>query len=349
MHRNVRLRLLAKSLAASLALSAGAAQAQDAVAQFYKGKSINMVVGTSAGGGYDLYARLIARFLGKFVPGNPSIVVSNMPGAGSLVATQYIANLGPKDGTAIAAVFFGVVMEPLLGDAAKAKFDPLKINFVGSANKETPICIARSDAAVQKMEDVFSKELVVGASATSGSTRDFPALLRNTLGAKFRIVGGYPGSNEISLAIEKHEVEAACGYGWTSLIAGRPQWLRDKFINILAQEALSPNPVMKQMGIPLAIDFAKTPEQRQVMEMIYAPLEWGRPYIAAPEVPADRMAALQAAFTQTMEDREFLDEAKKQNVDIEPMSVPEIKGLLNRLYKASPDIVEKAKKAILVE
>ncbi len=332
-----------------LAAASSSASAQDAVASFYRGKTVSIVVGTSAGGGYDLYARLIARHLPKFIPGNPSIVVSNMPGAGSLVATQYIVNVAPKDGTAIGAVFFGVVMEPLLGDASKAKFDALKLNWVGSANKESPICIARTDAAVKKMEDVFTKELVVGASATSGSTRDFPALLRNTLGAKFRIVGGYPGSNEISLAIEKGEVEAACGYGWTSLIAGRPQWLKDKFVTVLAQETLTPNPVMKQMGIPLAIDFARTPEQRQVMEMIYAPLEWGRPYIAAPEVPADRMAALQTAFMHAVESPELLEEAKKQNIDIEPANAAEIKQLLQRLYKAPPEIVEKAKKAILVE
>ena len=326
-----------------------AASAQDAVASFYKGKTINMVVGTSAGGGYDLYARFVARYMAKYIPGSPSIVISNMPGAGSLVATQYVANVAPKDGTVIGAVFFGVLMEPLLGDAAKAKFDALKLNWIGSANKEAPICIARTDSPVQKMEDIFTKELVVGASATSGSTRDFPALLRNVLGAKFKIVGGYPGSNEISLAIEKGEVEAACGYGWTSLIAGRPQWLKDKFVNILAQETLTPNPTMKQMGIPLAIDFAKTQEQRQIMELIYAPLEWGRPYIAAPEVPADRIEALQKAFMQAVESPELLEEAKKQNIEIEPAYSPEIKQLLERLYKAPPNIVEKAKKAILVD
>jgi tripartite-type tricarboxylate transporter receptor subunit TctC len=307
-----------------------------------------MIVGSSAGGGYDLYGRLIARNIGKHIPGAPNVVVSNMPGAGSIVAMQYVSNVAAKDGTVMAAVFFGAVLEPLFGDKDKAKFDPRKMNFIGSANREGPICIARADAPAKTFAEALQKEMVVGASASGGSTRDFPALMKNVLGAKFKIVAGYPGSNEISLALEKGEIEGACGYGWSSLVAGRPQWLREHFVNILSQDGLTPVPALKERGVPLAISFAKTPEQRQIMELNYAPLEWGRPYVVAPEVPADRVAALRAAFAATMKDPDLLAEAKKINLDIDPTSGADVQALIAKVFQASPEMVEKAKRAIEV-
>jgi len=339
---------VAFSLTSAFVLSAmsSQAQAQEAVAQFYRGKTINMIVGSSAGGGYDLYARLIARTIGKYIPGNPSLVVSNMPGAGSIVAAQYIYNVGPKDGTAIAAMFFGAVLEPLFGDRSKSKFDSTKLHFIGSANVESSICIVRADTGVKTVADLQSREIIVGASAGGGSTTDFPALMRNVLGAKLKIVAGYPGSNEISLALEKGEIQGACGYGWSSLIAGRPQWLRDHFVNVVSQDGLRLEPKLKEMGVQLTIDLAKTPEERQIMELNYAPLEFGRPYIVAPEVPADRVAALRAAFSATLKDPELLAEAAKINLDIEPLSGEDVQAIVERLYKATPDIVEKAKRAI---
>jgi hypothetical protein len=172
--------------------------------------------------------------------------------------------------------------------------------------------------------------------------------MRNVLGAKLKIVAGYPGSNEISLALEKGEIQGACGYGWSSLIAGRPQWLRDRFVNVVSQDGLRLEPKLKEMGVQLTIDLAKTPEERQIMELNYAPLEFGRPYIVAPEVPADRVAALRAAFSAAVKDPELLAEAAKINLDIEPLSGEDVQAIVDRLYKAKPDIVEKAKRAIKV-
>ncbi len=351
MHFDRRLRLAAGSLASVLALigSLSCANAQDAVAQFYRGKTLNMIVGSSAGGGYDLYARTVARTIGKYIPGNPTVVVSNMPGAGSVVAIQNMYNVLPKDGTVMVAMFFGSVLEPLFGEPGKVKFDATKLNYIGSANKEGSICIARATAAAKTLAETFEKEIIVGASAQGGSTRDFPALMKNVLGSKFKIVAGYPGSNEISLALEKGEIDGACGYGWSSLVAGRPQWVRDKFVNVLSQDGLSHVPGAKEMGVPLAIDFAKTPEQRQIMELHYAPLEFGRPYAVAPEVPRDRVEALRAAFTAAISDKELLAEAHKINLDIEPLSGAEVQELVSRLYKIPAEVVAKAKQAIRLE
>jgi tripartite-type tricarboxylate transporter receptor subunit TctC len=216
--------------------SALPAAAQDAMAQFYHGRTITIVVGSSAGGGYDTYARLLTRFFSKHMPGNPTIVTQNMPGAGSNLMSAYVANVAPKDGTVIGANFAGAILEPLIGQNPSGKYDPSKLNYIGSANSDIFLCLARADAPVKTFADAFTHELILGASADGGSTRDFPVLLNNLLGTKFKIVSGYPGTREIGMAIEKGEVQGQCGTGWSSLISTHPEWVRDHTVNILAQE-----------------------------------------------------------------------------------------------------------------
>ena len=189
-----------------LALAAAPALAQDPVAAFYRGKTVTIVVGSSAGGGYDLYGRLISRYMSKHIPGNPQIIVQNMPGAASNVAAAHIYNVAPKDGTAIGAIFMGAVVEPLFGEQKRTTHDTSKFQYIGNANIDAYLCLVRTDAGVDTLADAYNKELIVGASSEGASTRDFPSMLKNLLGVKFRIVAGYPGTREINLAMEKGEV-----------------------------------------------------------------------------------------------------------------------------------------------
>lgn len=323
---------------------------KDKVADFYKGKTITLYVGSTSGGGYDLYGRLIARHIGNFIPGHPSVIVQNMPGAGSITLTQYLYNVGPKDGTAFGAVFPGAIMEPLLNDAVHVKYQPQKLNYIGSANSEGYVCIVRNDAPLKTFADAFTKQITLGASGGGGSTADFPTMLNNVLGTKFKVVRGYPGSSQISLAIENGEVQGTCGVGWSTVTTGHPNWLRDKIVRVLAEENLEANPNIAKLGAPLTISFAKTDEQRKIMELIYAQPEIGRPFVAGPAVPVDRIAALRKAFAQTVKDKDFLADAAKINLEINnPLTGEALQKLVEKTYATPPDIITKAKQALIAK
>jgi tripartite-type tricarboxylate transporter receptor subunit TctC len=280
----LRGRLLSLASVAIAALAAVPALAQDAVAQFYRGKQITLIVGSSAGGGYDIYARLLARHMAKHIPGNPVIVPTNMPGAASNSAAAQIYNVAPKDGTVIGALQTAAVLEPLFGDPGRTKHDASKFVWLGSADIDYYICIGRADAAVKSFQDLLTRELIIGASQPGTSTRDFPALLNSMAGTKIRIVSGYPGTREITLAIDKNEVQGLCGFSWSSLQAQQPGWLKSGFIRVLVQEHDKGHPALNKMGVPLAVDFAKSPENRRIMELIYSSETFGRPYMMPPGV-----------------------------------------------------------------
>lgn len=333
-------------LAAACTLTVAAAQAQDDVARFYAGKTITIIVGSSAGGGYDLYGRLLSRFMGKHLPGNPAFVVSNMPGAGGNVAAAHIANVAPKDGTAIGAIFMGTVVDPLFSaQGARKTHDPTKFNYIGNANKDYYVCLVRTDAQVKTFEDLLEKELVVGASAGGASTRDFPLLLKNILGAKFRIVAGYPGTRQINAAIEKGEVQGGCGQSWSSMAATYPHWFKDNLVKVLVQEDPEGYPELNAKGFPLARSFAKTEEQRKILDLVYSQTVFGRPYVVAAEVPADRVAALRKAFMATFNDPGLKAEAEKMQVDVIATAGEELQKKIAEVYATPADIVEKARKA----
>jgi len=329
------------------ALYAQPAQAQDAVAAFYKGKQINLIVGSSAGGGYDTYARLLGRHLGKYIPGNPVIVPSNMPGAGSNAAAAHIYAVAPKDGTVIGAVQTAAVLDPLFGDKARMKHDASKFIYLGSATVDYYVCVVRADAPVKSFQEALSREVIIGASQPGTSTRDFPALLNSMAGTKFRIVSGYPGTREITLAIEKGEVQGLCGFSWSSLQAQQPGWLKSGFIRILAQEHDKGHAALNTMGIPLTVDFAKTPASRAIMDLIYSSETFGRPYMLPPGVPPDRVAALRKAFLETLSDKELLAEAQKIGLDVDPISGEELQALAEKIYATPAAIVEQAKQAFV--
>ena len=337
-----------RAIGAALALTTlvGVAQAQDQMAAFYKGRNVSIIIGSSPGGGYDLYGRLISRYISRHIPGNPTIVVSNMPGAASNIAASHVYNVAPKDGTVIGALFMGAVVDPLFGDVKRQTHDMSKFNYIGNANSDAYVCLVRTDAPVKTFADAFDKELIMGASAEGASTRDFPALLRNLLGAKFKIVAGYPGTREINLALEKGEVQGACGETWSSVAATYPTWFKDNLVKPLVQESNVGYPQLDKMGVPLARDFAKTDEQKQLLELIYSQTTFGRPYVVAPGVPDDRVAMLRKAFMNTMHDPDLVAEAQRINLDIDPIAGEELQKIIAKLYATPQAMLDKAKAAI---
>ena len=334
------------AVGALVALAAASpVRAQDAVAQFYKGKQITLYVGSTAGGGYDTYARLLARKFSSYIPGNPTIVVQNMPGAGSNKLAGYMYSVAPKDGTAIGAIFSGAILQPLLGDPVQ--HDPSKFLYVGNANNEVFLCLGRTDAAAKTFKDTFEKEMILGATNEGGSTRDFPAMLDNILGTKLKIVTGYPGSNEIMLALERNEVQGTCGIGWSSVAPQRARLLDSGLTHVIAQLATKGHPELNKMGVPLAIDFAKNDTDRKVMELVYSQLIFGRPYILPPNVPMDRVAALRKAFMESFGDKDIVTEAGKMKLDVDALSGDEVQAAVAKAYAMPASIVERTKQALI--
>jgi tripartite-type tricarboxylate transporter receptor subunit TctC len=339
-------RLLSAIVAAFAAVSTSPAQSQDAVEQFFRGKTINIYVGSSAGGGYDTYGRLVARHLGKQIPGQPTIVVQNMPGAGSNKAAGYIYSVAPKDGTAIGAIFPGAILQPLLGDAA-VQHDPNKFIYLGSANSDVYHCYSRTDAPAKSFSDVLQRELILGASNEGGTTRDLPAMMNNLAGAKFRIVTGYAGSKEIGLAVERNEVHGACGIGWTGFTTLYPHWFEKKLVTVMLQLSVKGHAELNAMGVPLATEFARSKEDRQAMELVLSQGVFGRPFVLPPGVPQERTDALRKAFMAAMTDPGLLSDAKKANLDLEALSGSDLQTLIASLYALPPSVVEQAKQSMI--
>ena len=273
------------------------------VSDFYKGRTINLYIGYSPGGAYDLYARVIARHMGAHIPGNPTIVPQNMEGAGSLRLANYLYRVAPQDGTAMATFGRGIAFDPLLlgqGDAFNAE----KMNWLGSANNEVSVCVAMKSSGITSFQDLFTKELTVGGTGASSDTDQFPRVLNAVLGTHFKVVQGYPGGNDVVLAMERGEVQGRCGWSWSSVLSTHKSWIADKRMIVLVQLSLTKHPDLPD--VPLAMDFAKTDEQRQILKMLFARNVMGRPFVAPPNVPADRVAALRQAFMDTMKDKDLL-------------------------------------------
>lgn len=322
------------------------AQAQDTITQFYHAKTVTMVIGAAPGGGYDAYGRLVARFLGRHIPGQPNVVPQNMPGAGSSAAAYYVAAVAPKDGTAIGALHPEAITEPLLGQAAKIKYDPRKLAYVGSANSDAYVCAIRSDSPVKSFADLTTHEALFGASTEASSTREFPTFLAHVLDAKIKVIAGYAGTREIMLAMDRGEIAGLCGLGWSSLLTERPRWLQDGTVRPILQENTKGYPELDKMGVPLAIDFAKTDEQRQEMELFYSQETFGRPFMMAPGTPPERLAAVRRAFLDTLRDAELLAEAKKIGLDISLISGEDLQNIVEKVYATPRPVVEETRAAI---
>jgi tripartite-type tricarboxylate transporter receptor subunit TctC len=329
---------------AAVCLAASAACAQDEA--FYRGKTVTITVGPAVGGGYDTYARLVGRHLGRHIPGNPTIVVQNIPGAGSNKAASFVALQAPKDGTAIGAIQSGAILQPLISDQP-IPHDPSKFVMLGSANRSVYLCVVRADAPVKTFQEAFDKEVIIGTSGEGATLREMPIMLINVLGVKLRIIGGYAGSREIIVAMERNEVQGMCGMDWSSLATQQRNWISSGFVWLLAQEDLQGHPEMNRMGVPLTISFAKTPEDRQVMEMIYSQNLFGRPYLVPPGTPPERVAALRRALAAMLQDPALLADAERSGLDIGPMGGEELQALVARLYALPPRIIERAKQSLI--
>jgi len=324
--------------AAALALTISSASAQTP-AEFYKGKTIELDIGTSAGGGYDVHSRLLAKYMSKYLPGNPTIVPKNVTGAGGLRLANLLYNTAPRDGTTFGIILRAVPFEPMFGNKA-AQFDASKFAWIGSASSEVSICVAWHTTGVKTLDDLLTTELTVGSLGISSDLSIFAKVINGVLGTKMNIVHGYPGGNEVMLAVERGEVGGRCAWSWSAAKATRKSWLDEKKVNIFAQMALSKHRELPD--VPFILDRAKTADDLAIFKLMFARQEFAWPYVAPPGVPADRVEALRKGFMDTMQDPAFRADAEKATLEIEPMAGADIQRMVQELYATPPAVVAKA-------
>ena len=316
--------------------------AQEDVAAFFKGKTIRLMVGIGVGSGYDINARVLARHMAAHIPGQPTIIVQNQPGAGSLTMTNALYNNGPFDGTIIGASFNGMPTTPLLQPGG-ARFDPVKLNWLGSTNRETQVSYVWHAAPVQKLEDVKTTQTVMGAQAPGSTQFDYPMLANSLFGFKFKVVTGYESTPKIHLAMERGEVHGTIA-NWSTLKAINTNWITEKKIRILAQWALKKNPELGD--VPFFFDLAKTDAERAALRMMLARLEYGRPFFLPPNVPAARVEALRRAFDATMKDPAYLAEADKLKIEVDPLTGEQVAALVEQVSRTPAETVARVRAAM---
>ncbi len=332
---------------ACIALAIGAIAMEPApAAAYYAGKTIDFIIGSDVGGGYDIYARLLARHLPRFIAGTPAIVPKNQPGAGSGRAAAFLYAVAPKDGTAIGAVFPGAIMGPLLDDRAQPPFDPTRFRYLASADNATRLCVTHGRSTTRSFDDALRRKTIMGASAAGGSTRDYVNMHRKSTGVQFEVVAGYKGTAEIFLAMERGEVDGMCGLDWTSLRSQRPDWLRNKSVNILTQVNLEPEAELTSLGVPPIWRYIVGADDKKAVELIIGQQVFGRPYLAPPGVAEEPLAILRAAFVATMADKEFLADAERTRVDVAATSGEKVQQIVDQLYAMPKATVERAKELI---
>ena len=327
--------LLATPLIAAL-VSAGSTPAA-AQADTLAGKSVQMIIGFGPGGGYDLWGRTLGRHIGKHLPGHPNVVPQNMPGAGSYTAASYIFNIAPKDGSVLGIIARDAALGPLTG-ASGARFDPTRLSWIGTPTKETNVCIVFHTAPVKSVQDLYEKQLILGDTGPGTGTRSYPKVLNDVLGMKFKLVGGFPSSAEVFLAMERGEVDGICE-SLDSIKNRRPDWIPTRKIAILFQGGAEPNPELQ--GVPFVLDLARTDEQKKTIEFLYAGQGIGRPFVAPPDLPAERLKMLRDAFNATMKDADFIAETKKSKLELEPEDGEHLAALIAKIYATPKPIVDK--------
>jgi tripartite-type tricarboxylate transporter receptor subunit TctC len=335
--------MFARIALAALALALPAGAKADAVTDFYRGRTMTMIVGYTVGGGYDTYARVLARHLGKHIPGNPTVVVQNMPGAGSLRSANYLYNAAPKDGSTIGIFSRGMAMEPLIG-SSQTQYDSRKFTWLGSGTNEVSICATWNTSKVKTWNDMLTIPFTVGGEGSGSDPDIFATVVRNAFGVKLKLVAGYPGSAEMALAIERGEVDGRCGWSYSSLKLQRPDWIEGKKVNILVQLALQGTPELPD--VPLITQFATTERQQHILRLVFSRQTMARPFLAPPGIPEDRKQALRKAFDETTTDPDFVAEAKHRGLEVNPVSGAEIDKLLDELYRTPADVVAEVRATI---
>ncbi len=326
----------AAAVVATILLAAAPAVAQ---APSLAGKTVQMIIGFGPGGGYDMWGRVVARHIGKHLPGNPTVVPQNMPGAGSFLAANNIYNIAPKDGTAMAIIARDAALGPITG-AGGARFDPTRLTWLGTPTTETNVCIAYDTPTLKarSLKDLQQSELVVGDTGVGTGTHAYPKALNALLGLKFKIISGFPSSSDVFLAMERGEVEGICE-SLDSVSGKRPNWIKDNKVVILLQGGAAPNPELKD--VPFVVDLARNAEEKQSIEFLYAVQGIGRPFIAPPDMPAERANMLREAFAATMKDAEFVADAKRQKLDVDPEDGDHLAALIKKIYATPKPIVDK--------
>jgi tripartite-type tricarboxylate transporter receptor subunit TctC len=321
----------------SLGLAVGDAAAQSSNA-LYAGKQIRMVIASGAGGGYDAYARALARFMGKYIPGNPVIINQNMPGAAGITATNWTYSIAPKDGTVILATYNALLAEPLYGNPA-ARYDVLKLEYVGSIGKQQNVCGTWHTSSVKTIEQAKTRELTVAATGSTGNSASMPRILNAVLGTKFKLIMGY-GTTEQRLAVERAEVDGICGLSWSTLKASNPDWTRNHRLNVLVQTGSKAQADLP--NAPLLINLVTDPDNKKVIELLSFYEEMGRPFLMPPGTPEDMVSAVRRAFDATMKDPAFLADAEKSNLEVDPVTGEDMEKVIRRAYSAPKALVQKA-------
>jgi tripartite-type tricarboxylate transporter receptor subunit TctC len=332
--------VLARTITPMAALLIAAQAHAQTPADFYKSRTVDLYVGYSVGGGYDLYARVLARHIGRHIPGNPTVVVKNMEGAGSLRLANWLYRVAPKDGSVFATIGRGTGFDPLLGVPA-AQFDAPKFTWIGSGNHEVSVCVAyEGSSGVTTFADLRSREMTVGGTGPSSDTDQFPKVVNGVLGTRMKVVSGYPGGNDVVLAMERGEVQGRCGWSWSSVKSTHGAMIAENKLHVLLQLSLHKHPELP--GVPLVVDLARTDEERQILTLIFARQVMGRPFLAPPGVPVDRADALRAAFAATMTDPAFVAEAEKAQLEVNPVAGEELQKLVAEIYGTPPEVAKKA-------
>jgi len=328
---------------AALLVVAGLAYAAT-VEDFYKNRNVTLVIGYSVGGGYDAYARLVGRYIGKRIPGNPAIIPEQMTGAGSLRSANFIYSVAAKDGSVFGTFSRSMGISPLVD---KAEFDSRKFTWLGSVTDDNTTCVTWNTSPIKNWDDFLNKPSKFGGEGAGADPDIWTLLYKNVFGAKAQLVSGYPGTNDTVLAMERGEIDGLCGISWSTIKSRHPEWLTSHSVNIIVQAALKKEPEIS--AVPLATELTKTPEQLQIIKLLLVSQAMARPFAAPPGLPADRKAALISAFDATMKDADFLAEAQKLNFDVRPVNATTIDAMLAEVYQTPKDVIARATKAISSE
>lgn len=319
------------------------AMGSENVEEFYKSKEIRLIIGEGPGGGYDTYARLLGNHMGKYIPGNPKVVAQNMPGAGTLRATNHVYAVANKDGTVLATAQRFVFIMPLL-DLAGAQFDATKFSYVGSMSEDVGTCIAWREAGFQSIEDLKQRQFTIGTGGAGSQLTTFAAALSNTLGVKLKVIKGYQSGHDMNLAMERREVDGRCGVSYSSIKSLSPDWLEKDKIIVLLQLGIEPQPALPK--VPVLVDLVKDERDKRALELLMTPTKIARPFFGPPAIPGDRLVALRKAFDQTMEDEAFRNDARIRGVEILPLGGQRMEELVKYLHAMPPAAVARAKELV---
>lgn len=317
--------------------------------EFYRGKTMRMIVSSPPGGGYDLYSRILARHLPRHIPGEPKIIVQNMPGGGHLIATHYLYSAAKRDGLTIASLSRSIPNQEIFLGPREARYHSTDFNWLGSITDEVQVCVVRHDVPAKTIQDLrtLPQPVAMGGQGRGIEPSDYGRVVREIFKANIRVVDGYSGTGPRRVALDQGELHGICGWSWTSVKGTSQEWLDKGFLRILAQLGMKPHPELNERKVPFLLDMAPDEESRRLMEVLFSRLAIGRPILAPPGIAKDRLQTLRVAFNRTMKDPAFLSETGKLRLEVDPLSGEEVEKLLKKIFDYPPNILEKATKIVM--